>query len=105
MTSTSDVDERFERWTTTLRDFLDLPEEEVQSGPWHRLLDDMWAEDQALICYWENCLDGCCPGDLVLARLVNNLISAPNLVNIFPELIASSRTHRAVIAARYGATA
>ncbi|MFJ6893567.1 hypothetical protein [Streptomyces hokutonensis] len=94
----SEVDERFDRWTERLRTLLANTDEDARQAAMDEAMDEMWIEDKNLIAYWENCIDGCCPtGELVLVRLVHPQVSAPAMVRVFPELIRSSRTHRAVI--------
>ncbi|MCY0933656.1 hypothetical protein [Streptomyces sp. H34-S4] len=94
----SEVDKRFERWAERLRAILVNREGDKGQAEFTQAIDEMWDDDPGLISYWENCTDGCCPtGDLLLVRLVHPQISAPRMVRIFPELIESSRTHRAVI--------
>jgi hypothetical protein len=94
----SEVDERFDRWTERLRTLLANTAEDARQAAMDEAMDEMWIEDKSLIAYWENCIDGCCPtGELVLVRLVHPQVSAPAMVRVFPELIRSSRTHRAVI--------
>ncbi|MFD7677511.1 hypothetical protein [Streptomyces sp. NPDC060187] len=94
----SEVDERFDRWAERLRKLLADTDEDARQAAMDEAMDEMWIEDKNLIAYWENCIDGCCPtGELVLVRLVHPQVSAPAMVRVFPELIRSSRTHRAVI--------
>ncbi|ATI19010.1 hypothetical protein KGG85_gp70 [Streptomyces phage Tefunt] len=94
----SEVDERFNRWAERLRTIFANPDEDARQAEMDNACDEMWIEDPRLIAYWENCIDGCCPtGELVLARLVHPQVSAPAMVRVFPELIRTSRTHRAVI--------
>ncbi|WAB08776.1 hypothetical protein SEA_ANDRIS_72 [Streptomyces phage Andris] len=94
----AEIDERFNRWAERLRDILANREGDQRQAEFTQAVDEMWDEDPRLISYWENCIDGCCPsGDLLLVRLVHDTIAAPTMVRIFPELIESSRTHRAVI--------
>ena len=93
-----EVDERFDRWAERLRKLLADTDEDARQAAMDESMDEMWIEDKNLIAYWENCIDGCCPtGELVLVRLVHSQVSAPAMVRVFPELIRSSRTHRAVI--------
>jgi hypothetical protein len=94
----SEVDERFNHWAERLRTILANTDEDARQAEMDDACDEMWIADKNLIAYWENCIDGCCPtGELVLARLVHPQVSAPAMVRVFPELIRSSRTHRAVI--------
>lgn len=93
-----EVDERFNRWTERLRTILANPDEDARQAAMDEAVDEMWVDDNRLIAYWENCIDGCCPtGELVLVRLVHPTLGAPAIVRVFPEFIRSTRTHRAVI--------
>ncbi|MFF4054637.1 hypothetical protein ACFYZ0_02465 [Streptomyces sp. NPDC001708] len=93
-----EVDERFERWAERLRSILAAPDGDERQAQFDEAIDEMWVDDNRLIAYWENCIDGCCPtGELVLARLVHPHLGAPAIVQVFPEFIKSTRTHRAVI--------
>ncbi|MFB8351018.1 hypothetical protein [Streptomyces niveus] len=94
----AEIDERFNRWADRLRAILANSDEAAREASFEEAMDEMWVEDNRLISYWENCVDGCCPtGELVLARLVHTALGAPALVRVFPEFIESARTHRAVI--------
>jgi hypothetical protein len=60
---------------------------------------EMWEEDPALICHWDNCTDGCCPGDLLLSRITHPQLSPEMVIRMFPEMLklTDCRTHKTVI--------
>jgi hypothetical protein len=93
------ADEIFAKWTERLKVVAAMPEGPEQDAAWDWELTEMEKDDPALICHQDNCIDGCCPGDLILSRIIHPEIAPHDIITIFPELMRldNCRTHRAVI--------
>lgn len=92
------TDEIFEKWAKRLREISKM-DGEARDTAWVTETLQMNQEDPALIVHQDNCVDGCCPGDWLLSRIVYPKLSPSAVVGMFPELIklANCRTHKAVI--------
>jgi hypothetical protein len=99
MTTIETLGERFQRWADRLRTICNMPDDQQKEAErlWASALNEMWAEDRRLGVYTENCVDGCCPGDFVLVRTNHPDLDAAWMVIIFPDMIKSYQTHRAVL--------
>lgn len=84
----------FDAWLERLRAVHAMPDGEEKDRAVVDSMIRMVEEDPTLIVHVENCVDGCCPGELVLSSLVHPTIGPEYLVTVFPELMTKDVVKR-----------